>query len=350
MLLIDAVCRHAGQNGLVCEQPSPSRVIQVQGHRGARGLVSESTLEGFLLAAQLGCAAVELDAVTTADGKIVVWHDHVLEETKVRGPGLVGRRIEDCTWEELSAADIGSMPDHDHPHQRLVPGARLLTLRDLLVTVGAAAPALRFIVELKVDATRAGAAAYRERLLAGVLTDVDAAGVRARAVLHSFDWHVLQLAREVAPDLQRSALATPGDTFRSGSPWLPHRLFERVDGDLVAAAADVGAQVVCPFHGGAPTASYDVVDAGFVGRAHDQGITVVPWTVNDPNEVLALARCEVDGIITDYPDRVLDVLAVAMTRDASAPEARIEQGEQPAAEGHHRRGNTLSPPARRLAT
>ena len=231
--------------------PAPRDHVAVFGHRGARGDVCENTIEGFLHAAQVGATGVELDVLLTADDAAVVWHDPVLADDKCTSdrPDLVGRAVLDCTLADLAHLDIGSRTQAAFPRQRAVPGARPATLARVLKVLGEHAPDLLVIVEIKTDPRGDGAADRRRRLLEAALRDIDAAGARQRVVLHSFDWSVLPLAARLAPDLPRSALALPGETFVAGSDWLVPGVYEEHDGDLVDAARAVGAHYVCPLHG-----------------------------------------------------------------------------------------------------
>ncbi|WP_245544784.1 glycerophosphodiester phosphodiesterase family protein [Mobilicoccus pelagius] len=307
--------------------PAPREHVAVFGHRGARGDVCESTVEGFLHAARVGALGVELDVLLTADDAAIVWHDPVLADDKCTTdlPGLVGRAVLDCTLGELMHLDIGSRTQAAFPHQRAVPGARPHTLAEVLAVLRDQAPDLVVIVEVKSDPRGAAAPDRRRRLVEATLRDVDAAGARDRVVMHSFDWSVLPLVADLAPDLPRSALALPGETFLAGSDWLVSGVYEDHDGDLVDAARAVGAHYVCPRHrarrraqaldegipgrAAADLTAYDVVDADFVRRAHAAGLGVVPWTVDDPADLRHLAHCGVDAVVCDHPGDAVRLLA-----------------------------------------
>lgn len=196
----------------------------------------------------------------------------------------------------------------------------------MLEILGEQAPDLRIIVEIKTDPRGTGAPDRRRRLVEAALRDVDAAGARHRVVMHSFDWSVLPLVAEMAPDLPRSALALPGETFVAGSDWLVPGVFEDHAGDLVDAARPVqGAHYVCPLHGAERRAltlaegipgkaahaltAYDIIDAEFVRRAHEAGLGVVPWTVDEPGDLRYLAECGVDAVVADHPGDAMRILA-----------------------------------------
>jgi glycerophosphoryl diester phosphodiesterase len=289
----------------MASRPGPwaSGRFDVEGHRGAKGLVVENTLGSFAAAYDAGVTGVELDVRLTADGEVVVWHDPVLLPLKCRptGPDLVGARVADLTLEQLRTVDVGSQTLAGFPDQRPSPGARISTLDEVLAHGIERAPGVWWTIELKVNPLDEGEVGSRRRLLDGVLTSVHAAGLERQCFVHSFDWAVLELAAELAPDVIRSALVEAAVTWVPGSPWTGSVRVGESHDDVCAGAAAVGASVISPEH--------VLVDAAFVERAHAAGLAVLPWTVNDPARMRELVEVGVDGIVSDYPDRALSVLA-----------------------------------------
>ncbi|WP_323100119.1 glycerophosphodiester phosphodiesterase family protein [Intrasporangium sp. YIM S08009] len=283
--------------------PWASGRFDVEGHRGAKGLVVENTLASFTAAFDAGVTGVELDVRLTADGELVVWHDPVLLPLKCRAasPELVGRRVDELTLEQLRTVDVGSQGLAGFPGQRTDPGARIPTLREVVGHGLDRAPHVWWTIELKVDPRDRTEVARRDELLDGVLDVVHDLGVDDRCFVHSFNWSVLERAREVAPDVARSALVESGVTWVPGSPWTGGVDVAAHGDDVAAGAAEVGAHVLSPEH--------VLVDAALVDRAHDLGLGVLPWTVNDPDHVRAVVAAGVDGLVSDYPDRALAVVA-----------------------------------------
>ena len=283
--------------------PWASGRFDVEGHRGAKGLVVENTLAGFAAAFDAGVTGVELDVRLTADGELVVWHDPVLLPLKCRstGPELVGRRVDELTLAQLRTVDVGSRALPGFPGQRTDPGARISTLREVLDHGLERAPHVWWTVELKVDPRDPTEAARRDELLDGVLELVHDVGVDRRCFVHSFNWSVLERSREVAPDVARSALVEAGVTWVPGSPWTGRVDVAAHGDDVAAGAAEVGAHVLSPEH--------VLVDAALVDRAHELGLGVLPWTVNDPEHIRSVVAVGVDGLVSDYPDRALAVIA-----------------------------------------
>ena len=283
--------------------PWASGRFDVEGHRGAKGLVVENTLAGFTAAFDAGVTGVELDVRLTADGEVVVWHDPVLLPLKCRatGPGVVGRRVDELTLAQLRTVDVGSRSLPGFPGQGTDPGARIPTLREVVDHGLECAPHVWWTIELKVDPRDPTEAARRDELLDGVLDVVHDSGVDDRCFVHSFNWSVLERARELAPDVARSALVESAVTWVPDSPWTGGVDVAEHGDDVAAGAAEVGAHVLSPEH--------VLVDAALVERAHGLGLGVLPWTVNDVEHVRAVVAAGVDGLVTDYPDRALAVVA-----------------------------------------
>ncbi len=285
----------------------PGRIggLGVQGHRGAKGLVVENTVPSVLAALEVGAHGVEIDVRLTADGEVVVWHDATLLPGKVVAPdeALVGARVDLLTYQELASVDVGALTLPGFPRQKAAPGARIATFPELLEASGERGAEVLWTIEVKVNPLDAGEVAGRERLVGRVIEQVHAAGIADRCLIHAFDWRVLDLAMTLDPNLRRSALAIVGDTWAPGSPWTGSTSYEEHDGDLPAAVAAIGAHVVAPH--------FAAVDEELVNRAHGLGLAVLPWTVNAPEDIRAMAAIGVDGIVTDYPDVALTLVGSA---------------------------------------
>lgn len=278
--------------------PWPHVPFDLQGHRGARGLAPESTVASFDAALAHGVTGVEFDVRLSADGQVVVWHDPTLQADKCSFPEVdyTDVRVDALTLEQLRTVDIGARTLPAWPEQVGAPGSRILTLAELFERYADDHPHLWWTVEVKVDATDPREVRTRHTLTDAVVETIHAAGVADRAFVHSFDWAVLEHARDLDDRLWLSALAVPGVTFAADSLWLGTIPYADHADDLAAAAAALGAVVVSPY--------FDWCTPGNVARAHDLGLGVLPWTVNEPADLAAMRAAGVDGLVTDYPDRV----------------------------------------------
>lgn len=297
----------------------PSRSFDLQGHRGARGLRPENTLPAFAEALSLGVSTLELDLGLTRDGVLVVGHDPRLSSDVARDPEgrfVEGRgpAISSLTWDELQGYDVGRLrPGSAYaarfPGQKGADGVRMPRLADVVALVDRAGNRrVRFNVEIKVDPRDQDATASPAAFADAVVAFVRERDLASRITIQSFDWRSLGRVREVAPEIERSCLTSeqPGDdSVQAGrpgpKPWLgglDPAAFGRSVPRLVAAAQ---CQVWSPdFHD---------VSGARVREAHDLGLTVLPWTPNDPADMERLIDLGVDGMITDYPDVLRAVMA-----------------------------------------
>lgn len=284
----------------------------VYGHRGARGLYPENTLEGFRGAWSLGIHAFELDVGLTADGVPVVAHDPALNPDLTRAPARAsaGAWLDSCgpllhalTIAELARYDVGrprpgSRTAALFPLQRPRDGARVPTLAAVL----AALPTARLIVEIKTDPRYPNRTAPPARIADAVLAVIDGADAAGRVVLEAFDWRVQAHIRSVRPDIRLAYLTQPD---APPDPWWAGIDLEAHGGSAprgVAAAGGTGA-IWAPAH-----ASLTEAEAR---EARALGLGVIPWTVNRPDDMRRLIAWGVDGLISDYPDRLLGVARAA---------------------------------------
>ena len=179
--------------------------FDLQGHRGARGLFPENTLDGFRAAARLGVRTMELDVGTTRDGAVVVHHDPALNPNTTRdeeGRWLdgAGPLLRDLTLRQLRNYDVGRLRPgtayaETYGGQTPQDGARVSTLDEVL----ALDPTLRWNIELKVMPTRPDWTIPAEEMVERVLHIVGAAGAGPRVALQSFDWRAPRHLRRLRP-------------------------------------------------------------------------------------------------------------------------------------------------------
>lgn len=285
------------------DRPGPwaDGALDIEGHRGARGLVVENTLAGFEAALDAGVTGIELDVRMSVDGHLVVWHDPVLFPHKCRStaPDVVGRRVDELTLAQLRTVDVGSQTLAKFPNQRTVPGAGIPTLAEVMGLSHERTAGMWWTIEVKSDPTDERQVARRVDLVEATLGAIYDAGVQRRCFMHSFDWAVLETSKRLDPDVLRSAL-TQEHHFSSGSPWTGSIHPEAHGGDVISGAAALDVSVISP--------DFTFVDADFVERAHRLGLAVLPWTVNEPEDLVRMHDHGVDGIVTDYPDVALQVL------------------------------------------
>lgn len=277
-------------------------MFDLQGHRGARGLFPENTVEGFRAAVGLGVRCFELDVGITRDGVVVVHHDPALNPDLARGPdgawiGQAGLLLQDLTFAELQSYDVGRIRPGSayaarHDRQEAADGARIPSLDQVLRLD----PAIRFNIELKLLPDHPDWTVSAEEMAERVLGVIDAAAAADRVTVQSFDWRAPRHVRHIRPDIPRGWL-TEAKTIAAAPLWR---------GDPAAPSTlDAVPEAIAAEGGGTWTCYFSELTPELLARAHALGLLVIPWTVNEPSDMRRLIGWGVDGLITDWPDRAL---------------------------------------------
>lgn len=296
--------------------PTARQHFDLQAHRGGRGLAPENTLAAFSQAIDLGVTTLELDIGLTADGVVVISHDTALNADHTRdanGAWLAsktGPAVRSLTLAQLQSYDVGRLnPASNYGKQFALQqprdGERIPTLAALFDHVrarGASAATLHFNIETKIDPTRPDDTAAPEPMVRALLAEIDKAQMAGRVTIQSFDWRTLALVGQLAPQLPRAYLSSPR-TLKD-SRWtagLNAADFASTPQLVKAAAGKSGAPVAWS------PAFADLTPAA-IKEAQKLGFKVLPWTVNQRADMLRLMDWGVDGIITDYPDVLRDLM------------------------------------------
>lgn len=279
---------------------------ELHGHRGARGLWAENTLEGFRRAIALGVDAIEMDVAMTADGVVVVSHDPALNPDLTRdssGAWLAapGPLIRELRAVELARWDVGRLRPGTayaalYPDQLPCDGARIPTLAEVFTLDGK----VIFNIEIKTHPEQPGWTVDGATLARAVLAAADQAGVTGRVLAQSFDWRAVCEIRTARPEVACSFLTRAG-TVAAPEIWWDMRGVEAHGGSVPRAVAAAGGRSWGP--------EYVDLSAALVAQAHALGLKVRPWTVNDPADMRRLLDWGVDGLITDRPDIAREIMA-----------------------------------------
>jgi len=232
-------------------------------HRGASGEYPESTRLALLKALEAGADMIELDCQMTRDGHVVIFHDESLKRTA----GVAGA-IKDKNLAQLKKLDIGRW------RKKSFQGERILTLEEALEIVGGKADLCLEIksypgslpgIEIKILFTLS----HYERL--------------DRTILSSFDYRCLGRVRELAPE------ATVGLIFGAGVQDDPFQAAQRLGADSIHVQKELASR-------------------HFFERAWQDGLDVYVWTVNDCSEIERFVSMGVQGLISDFPNRLRKLL------------------------------------------
>ena len=304
-------------------------------HRGGAGLRPENTLAAFAHALDLGVDGFELDVHIAKDGAVVVFHDDRLKPEIARDANGAwldkpGPLIKDLTLAELQSYDIGRLKPGSayaarYPDYVPSDGEHIPRLADVIFLMKRSGGNERLWIELKTNFTDRSQTAAPKEMAEAVVRVLKREKFIDRSILVGFDWPALIAAKEIEPKLACWFTTLPQSWFgeaappkadgpppkseldalrameRTNAPWTGG--FDRAKyGSVIKAAKAAGADGWFPY--------YADVTADTLHEARGEGLAVGAWTVNTPNDLRRLADLGVDGLCTDYPDR-LKVLRAA---------------------------------------
>ncbi|AXX17343.1 glycerophosphodiester phosphodiesterase [Leptospira borgpetersenii serovar Ceylonica] len=287
-----------------------NKSLDLQGHRGARGLRPENTWPAFEEAIRYGMTTLELDTVLTKDNKIIIHHDSFTNPTicqKKDGTQIVSTSLYELTLSELKQLDCGAKKNPKYSEQIPVPGTELITIEEFFTLVANAEKKnpnrtkLKFNIETKFPDDNnsqipIGKVKEHVNLLVQAIED---AKVVDRTTIQSFYLPALPIVKEVNPKLKTSALFSL--TYFQGA-MMKLGLGNGTRREALQKTLEVKADVISPY--------FLYVTEEFVQEVHSHNISVIPWTVNDSKVMRKLMDAGVDGIISDYPDRLSIVIKI----------------------------------------
>lgn len=293
---------------------------RIYGHRGARGILPENTLESFEYLTDIGVSAVEFDIQLTSDDQVVLLHDPFVPQAHSRnskgewldGPGP---KVIETTLKELQSFDIGRFkPDSDYgaryPLQEPIDGARIPTLAAFFEWVKVH-PNMLINIEIKSYADRTDLSSAPGILAQHTADLIEEYALPNALVVSSFDWRVLSALHKRNPKIQRAYLSyydrenpPMQPNIVSGSPWIDGLSLASTDGNLPRLIAQEGGAAWCPY--------FKDLTPDTLAQAHAEGLAVNVWTVNEADDMKRMNAMGVDGIITDYPLRARDLLRASL--------------------------------------
>jgi glycerophosphoryl diester phosphodiesterase len=269
--------------------------LDLQGHRGCRGLMPENSIPGFLYAIELGVTTLEMDVVISKDKKVVVSHDPFFSHEFCLNPD--GSEIKEeeernftlfeMTYEEIKTFDCGSKIHPRFPKQRKMPVYKPL-LEDVINAAEAHASSLgksKLYYNIEIKSTIEGDNVYHPpyKEFTDLLMDVlQKKNILERTIVQSFDIRPLQYLHQTHPDMTLSFLVENTLVFKENLS-------------------------ILGFTPAIYSPEFILVDEALMTFAKEHNMKVIPWTVNEVAEMKKLIAMGVDGLISDYVDRYEEI-------------------------------------------
>jgi glycerophosphoryl diester phosphodiesterase len=277
-----------------------SPAFDLQGHRGCRGLMPENTIPAFLKALDLGVTTLEMDVVISKDKQVVVSHEPYLNAAYSISPDgkSVGKKeqksliIYQMDYVDVKRYDVGSNGNTSFPEQQ-----KIKTYKPLLSEVidqteayrkNKNLPSFSYNIEIKSEPSEYNKSQPEPAAFCDLVQSVLNNRVKAdRVVIQSFDFATLKHWKQQAdagkyPTVRLAALV---ENLRSPEKNLDELGFKPA--------------IYSPH--------FRLISQDKIARLHEQGIKVIPWTVNQRDDMKRLKKWGVDGLISDYPDRAADL-------------------------------------------
>lgn len=272
-----------------------AKTVSIEGHRGARGYLPENTVPSFIKAIELGADTLELDVVISKDKKVVVSHEPWFSSVISLDPK--GQKIDKekekehniflLDYSEIRKYDVGSIGNAGFPEQKPMKIHKPL-LSEVFKEIDKylkdkKLPLVRYNVEIKSNPEWDGKLQPPPTEVAGlVLKEITKAKMGQRVKVQSFDVRPLQEVKKLDPSIKIALLVGNKDGIEKS--------IERLG-----------------FNPDSYSPHFSLVDQATVEFCKQKGIKLVPWTVNEPADLEKMKAFDLDGIITDYPDRAVKV-------------------------------------------
>ncbi len=293
--------------------------FDVIAHRGGRFAEPENTLDAFAHALSLGVSGLDADIVITKDSVPVLHHGVRLHPDIARGPD--GRWVSGTPplirrlsyREMLRDYDVGSLAPESRlgrsfPEQTRTDGAHIPSLAELLTLVKRSRnKSVQLFLETRLHPKERHLTATPRSFAALLARTIRGYRMLDRTTIMSLDWITLGPVRDLAPEVRRGCMTSEQrwlDTIQrnqpQGSPWLAGRNINDYEGSVPDMVADFGCQTWLPFWG-------DVTPEA-LKRAKTLRLSVIPWVVDDPIDVTKAIQMGLDGILTDHPAQVRQIM------------------------------------------
>ncbi|WP_044210361.1 glycerophosphodiester phosphodiesterase [Flammeovirga sp. OC4] len=272
------------------------QVLDVQGHRGCRGVYPENTAQAFLKALELGVTTLEMDVVISKDKKVVVSHEPFFSHEIATSPN--GQYIEKedelnhnlyaMTYSEIKEYDVGLRKHLRFPNQKKFKAYKPL-LNEVIENAekytssnGINKPFYNIEIKRNPKYDNIYHPGVKE-FVRLVLDEINQFDIKERVTIQSFDVGSLQEVKRVDPSLSLVLLIENTNSLEDNLQKL---------GFIP--------EIYSPY--------FEIVTEELATKCHQKNIKLIPWTVNEEDDILEMIQLNVDGIITDYPQRLKNVM------------------------------------------
>jgi len=278
-------------------QAKPAAPFDLQGHRGARGVLPENTIAAFLYALELGVTTLEMDAVINAQGHVVVSHEPWMSASICSHPNgdavskeeEMGLKIYAMSDADVAGYDCGNRGNARFPEQQKTASAKPLLSEVFAAVAEAEAHSQRQPVQynIEIKSQPDGDKIFHPtvdeyaKILINTIKDH---GVVERTAIQSFDPRALNATHTIDSSITTVLLVQNRDSFQKnldGLTFLPN--------------------IYSPY--------FKLVNAELISDAQIKNIQVIPWTVNQEEDMRKMIGLGVSGFITDFPKRGLGIVA-----------------------------------------
>ncbi len=274
---------------------SAQNSFDIQGHRGCRGLYPENTVVAFIEAVKLGVTTLEMDVVVSKDNELIVSHDPwmnpdicIYPESKAGTDEAKSLAyIYKMTSSEITQYDCGTLNNTKFPEKKSLFATKP-KLRDVIDAVEKYIadnhlPAVQYNIETKSTPDGDDVFHPKPNVFAGLLYSLlKQKEILSRSIIQSFDPRTLQEVRKIDPNVRLALLVFNADGLKKNISRLG-------------------------FTPNIYSPNFMLVGKKLIADCHKRRMQVIPWTVNDETKMMKLKAMGVDGIITDYPNRLLKV-------------------------------------------
>lgn len=288
-------CKSNSEEGQEIKATGSEHEIQVQGHRGDRGNFPENTLPAFKSAVEKGVDVLELDVVISGDKKVVVSHEPYMSSLFVTTPSgdFISQGNErsfnlyKMTYDSIKKFDVGSRGNVRFPNQKKIKTYKPL-LSEVIDSIEAfvaaeGLPPVQYNIEIKSVKTEYGEYQPQPKeFIELVMKVLKEKGIGNKINIQSFDPKILNLIKKTYPEVELSFLVSKQGIVENLS--LLNFIPEIYSPDFKLVKNDK-----------------------FVDSIKSLQMMLIPWTVNEKENIQRMINLKVDGIITDYPERVLEI-------------------------------------------